>query len=125
MKIVVALPLIAALVGGCAIDLQEPGVELASQYAVMKWIGKEGDPVVRAHRVLDIAEALERDPAVVPVTELKQAVMQRVSGFDPADQFLAAALMDRFIPYVDSRDAPSVDLSDLAALLRRAAWYYL
>lgn len=125
MKIVVALPLIAALIGGCAVDLQEPGAQLASQYAVMKWIGKADDPVVRAHRVMDVAEALEANPATVPVDQLKQAVMERVSGFDPADRFAVAAMMDMFIPYVDSRDAPSVDLSDLAALLRRAAWYYL
>lgn len=116
---------LALLMGGCAIDLQEPDAQLATQYAIMKWIGAADDPVVRAHRVLAIAEAMEAEPAVVVPDELRTAVAERVKGFDPADQMLAMALIDRLLPYVDSRDQVPIALPELGMLLRRAAWYYL
>jgi hypothetical protein len=121
----VLLVCLAILVGGCAGSLQEPGAALATQYAVMKWIDRGDDPVVRAHRVLDIAEALEASPAMVPLDGLKQAVLARVEGFDPSDQMLAVSLVDLLTPYLDTREPAPVALSDLAILLRRAAWYYL
>jgi hypothetical protein len=124
MRLFAAL-LALVLTTGCAVDLREPSAQLATQYAVMKWIDKADDPVVRAHRVLDIAEALEADPGMVPVDGLREAVLKRVEGFAPADQMLAVSLADMLVPYVSSRDTPTVALSDLAILLRRAARYYL
>ena len=99
MKILLVISmLIVGLIGCSSLSLKDPVTKMGFQYAIGKAIEQSDDPQRLAQQVIEEAEKFKAflDVQRIPLTELKQGVIQRIQarGWSPSDTMLAMVVLE-------------------------------
>lgn len=102
--ILMLLP-VFSMVSGCASFSQSDSAEVVVQYATIKFINKDADPITRAHKVIDIATEARTyfDSETLPIAQVESLIREKIdwAKLDLADKILVDALIDKVMDEVE------------------------